>query len=288
MAELNGRTILVTGATSGIGFQTALALAEQGAQVVLGARTEPRGRAAVQRIRNAQPEAGVDYLVGDLSSMQAVRELAEAFSQRYSALHVLVNNAGGYFLRRELSVDGYEMTFALNHLSYFLLTNLLLDTLRSSAPARVVNVASVAHRDARIHFDDLQLEHNYGVGLRAYGQSKLANVLFTYELHRRLAGTGVSTNALHPGFVRTGLPVKHIMWPLRLFVWLSFLFGMPPDRGATSSIRLASDPSLAEVSGNYYSRGRQVRSSPRSYDEQTARRLWQISEQLTGLRPGAG
>lgn len=283
MQNLSGKTILVTGATSGIGFHTALALAERGAQVVLGARTAPRGESAARRIRQRVPGASIDTLVGDLSSMQQVRRLADAFRQRHSRLDVLVNNVGGFFPRRQLSVDGYEMTFALNHLSYFLLTHLLLETIQAAAPSRVVNVASVAHRGARIHFDDLHLERGYGIGLPAYGQSKLANVLFSYELHRRLVETGVTSNALHPGYVRTGLSTKHLLWPLRLFVWLSFLRGVSPEVGARTSVKLAADPALEQVSGEYFRDSRLVQSSSRSYDEQAARRLWEVSEHLAGL-----
>ncbi len=275
--------MLVTGATSGIGYHTALALARQGAQVVLGARNQSRGQAAIEAIRRSLPKAEVDFFAADLSAMEQVRGLAEALQRRYRKLDVLVNNAGGFFLRRELSVDGYEKTFALNHLSYHLLTNLLEELLRASAPARVVNVASVSHRDAQIHFDDLQLSRGYGIGLKAYGQSKLANVLFSHELARRLSGSGVTSNALHPGFVRTGLPTKHMPWPLRIFGWISFLWGMSPEKGAKTSVRLAGDAGLDGVTGEYFERGEPVRSSPQSYDEQLADRLWAVCDRLVGL-----
>lgn len=284
MQDLTGKIMFVTGATSGIGYHIALALAERGAHVVVGARNDDRGQQALRKMRQAAPQASLEYLAGDLSSMEQVRQVAADYLERHARLDVLVNNVGGFFPRRLLSGDGYEKTFALNHLSYFLLTNLLLDCLLSSAPARVVNVASASHREARIHFDDLQLENGYGVGLKAYGQSKLANVLFTYELDRRLEGQRVTSNALHPGFVRTGLPTKHMFWPLRVFAWLAFLFGMSPEEGAQTPVKLAAGPALEGVSGKYFRAGREVRSSPRSYDEQTARRLWEISEQLTGLR----
>lgn len=285
MSQLSGKTILVTGATSGIGYYTALELARRGGLVVLSGRSQARGQQAADNIRREVSNAQVDVLSGDFSVMDQVRRVGNEFKQRYSRLDVLVNNAGGFFMRRQLSTDGYEKTFALNHLSYFLLTNLLLDTIRASAPARIVNVASTSHRDAQMHFDDLGLEHGYGFGLRAYGQSKLANVLFTYELDRRLTGSGVTVNALHPGFVRTGLPTKHTPVPLRLFVALSFLFGMPPQEGARTSVMLAADPELEGVSGKYFSVGKPVRSSPRSYDQQSAERLWEISEQMTGIVP---
>lgn len=281
--QLSGKTALITGATSGIGYYTALELAKLGAQVVVGARTEARGREAMEKIQRESPGAEASYLVADLSSMDQVRALAERYRERHSKLHLLVNNAGTFFMRHQLSVDGLEMTFAVNHLAPFLLTNLLLDAVTDSAPARIVNVSSVAHRGARMRFDDLGLSRGYGFGWRAYGQSKLANLLFTYELHRRLAGSGVTANALHPGFVRTGLGTKHVIWPLRPFVAVSFLWGMSPEAGAATSIKLASDSALEGISGKYYVAGRQIRSSTRSYDEQAARRLWEISAKLTGL-----
>lgn len=284
MQDLTGKLVFVSGATSGIGYHTALALAIRGAQVVVGARSDERGQQAIRKMRQAAPQASLEYLAGDLSTMEQVRQVAAGYLERHTRLDVLVNNVGGFFPVRTLSADGFEMTFALNHLSYFLLTNLLLDCLLASAPARVVNVSSVSHRDASIHFDDLHLEKGYGVGLKAYGQSKLANILFTYELDRQLGSRAVTSNALHPGFVRTGLPTKHMIWPLRLFAWLAFLFGMSPEEGAKTPVKLAADPALEGVSGKYFRDGRELRSSPRSYDEQSARRLWEVSEQLTGLR----
>jgi NAD(P)-dependent dehydrogenase (short-subunit alcohol dehydrogenase family) len=281
--DLNGRTVLVTGATSGIGYHTAQALAAMGAEVIIGARLEARGRNAVERVRREVPNAQVGYLPGDLSSLAEIRRFADEFLERYPRLNVLVNNAGGYFMRRTYSVDGHEMTFALNHLSYFLLTNLLLERLQQGAPARVVNVSSVAHRDARIRFEDLSFARGYRFGYGAYAQSKLANVLFTYELHRRLSGSGVTTNALHPGFVRTGLPTKHSWRLLRIFIALGFMSGMPAAEGARTSVRLAADPDLKTVSGKYFSVGRMERSSSRSYAEDAAQRLWEVSERLTGL-----
>lgn len=285
MQDLTGKTILVTGATSGIGYYTALELARRGAHVVVGARNDQRGQQALDQMRQAAPQASLEYLAGDLSAMEQVRRVAAEFRERHARLDVLINNVGGFFPRRQLSADGYEKTFALNHLSYFLLTQLLLDTLRDSAPARIVNVASVAHRGAQIHFDDLHMVRGYGIGLKAYGQSKLANVLFSYEFHRRYGSPDLTSNALHPGFVRTGLSTKHVFLPLRPLVWLGLQFGgMSPEQGAQTSIKVAADPALQGVSGKYYRDGREVRSSPRSYDEQTARRLWEVSEQLTGLK----
>ena len=281
--HLVGKTALVTGATSGIGFHTALGLARDGADVILGGRDENRARGAVEAIDREFDVPQIDYLIADLSTMAGVRLLAAAYLDRYSRLDILVNNVGGFFLTRQISDDGYEMTFALNHLSYFLLTELLRDLLIASAPARIVNVASESHRDSRINFEDPQLTQRYW-GLTAYGQSKLANVLFTYELAHRLVETGVTANALHPGFVRTGLGTKNINRLFAALVWLGFLGGMSPEQGARTSLMLASSPELEGVTGKYYSSGRQVRTSRSSYDKTAAERLWDLSEELTRLR----
>jgi NAD(P)-dependent dehydrogenase (short-subunit alcohol dehydrogenase family) len=281
--HLAGKTALVTGATSGIGFHTALGLVRDGADVILGARNETRGRSAVEAIRSMNGASAIDYLVADLSSMAGVREFAEATLDRTSRLDILVNNVGGFYLTRQVSDDGYEMTFALNHLSYFLLTELLKDLLIESAPARIVNVSSVAHRNSRINFEDPQMTRRYW-GMTAYGQSKLANVLFTYELAHRLLDSGVTANALHPGLVRTGLGTKHIYRLLIPFVWLGLRVAMSPEEGAETSLLLASSPAVEGVTGKYYSTGKEVRTSRRSYDKAAAERLWVLSEELTGLR----
>jgi NAD(P)-dependent dehydrogenase (short-subunit alcohol dehydrogenase family) len=281
--RLVGKIALVTGATSGIGYHTALGLAREGAHVVLGGRNETRAREAAEAIRRESEAPQIDYLVADLSSMAEVHSFAQAYLDGYSQLDILVNNVGGFFLNRQLSEDGYEMTFALNHLSYFLLTELLEDLLIASAPARVVNVSSVAHSNSRINFEDLQSTHRYW-GMTAYGQSKLANVLFSYELAHRLVETGVTSNALHPGLVRTGLGTKHIYRPLIPFVWLGLRMGMSTEDGAKTSLLLASSPELEGVTGKYYSVGKEVRTSRRSYNKVSAERLWDLSEELTGLR----
>ena len=281
--NLSGKRALVTGATSGIGFQTALGLAREGADIVLGARDEDRARGAVEAVRREIHSHQIDYIIADLSSMAGVRSFAASYLDRYSRLDILVNNVGGFFLTRRLSNDGHEKTFALNHLSYFLLTELLKDLLIESAPARIVNVSSEAHRGSRIRFDDPQMARRYS-GFTAYGQSKLANVLFTYELAHRLVDTGVTANALHPGFVRTGLGTKNLNPLLAALVWLVFLGGMSPEKGAQTSLLLAGSPELKGVTSTYFSDGRPVRSSRRSYDKAAAERLWDLSEELTGLR----
>ena len=229
-------------------------------------RNPEKGEALASRIRATTGNDQVYYYTADLSSQAEVRRLADEFLSRHDRLDVLVNNVGGMFLRRQLSVDGIEMTFALNHLSYFLLTNLLLDTLKASAPARIINVSSGAHRSARMKYDDLQLARGFWL-FRAYGQSKLANVLFTYELARRLEGTGVTANALHPGLVATNI-ARNNGWLFRLLLPLILRNARTPEEGAATSIYLATAPEVAEVSGRYFYDKKAVRSSAASYDEE--------------------
>ena len=210
--SLDGKICMVTGATAGIGLVTARRLAEFGASVVLVGRDPSRGAAAVAEIQRRVPDAILDFMCADLSDQTQVRRLSEEFEDRFPRLDVLINNAGGMFGKRELSADGIEMTFALNHLSYFLLTNLLLPALRAAAPARIVNVASRAHEGVALNFDDLQHARRYH-GWKAYKRSKLANMLFTYELVRQLNGAAVTVNALHPGFVATGIGSEQRLHP---------------------------------------------------------------------------
>jgi NAD(P)-dependent dehydrogenase (short-subunit alcohol dehydrogenase family) len=278
---MQGRVCLITGATSGIGLVTARELAHRGAHVVLVGRNPAKCHAAVAQIQAETGSREVDTLLADLSSQRQVRELARQFRERHARLDVLVNNAGGMWVKRELTVDGLEMTIAVNHLAYSLLTHLLLDTLKASAPARIVNVASDAHRKATIDFDDLMGERHYG-GWRQYCRSKLMNVLFTYELNRHLTGTVVTVNAVHPGWVATGFASNN-GWKGRLIQIAARCFALGPDKGARTVIFLASSPEVAGVTGRYFVRERAVHSSPATYDESAARRLWQISLELTGL-----
>jgi NAD(P)-dependent dehydrogenase (short-subunit alcohol dehydrogenase family) len=272
---------LVTGATNGIGYVTARGLAERGATVVLVARNSERADASVARIKQQTGNQSVEYLLADLSSQAQVRRVAEDFARRHDRLHILVNNAGALFWTRQRTVDGLEMTFAVNHLAPFLLTNLLLPAIQRGAPARIVTVASAAHAGATIPFDDLQNARGRYSPLRAYGRSKLANILFTYELARRLEGTEVTANAVHPGFVGTGFGKGG---PLSSLVMnLVRPFTLSPEQGAQTSLYVATSPEVAGVSGKYFVDRKPVRSSPASYDEATARRLWQVSEDLTGL-----
>jgi len=283
---------MVTGSTSGIGRETARALAQRGARVVLVSRNAEKCAATMEQIKKQTGNAQVDYLAADLSAQAEIPDLVQRFHQRYDRLDVLINNAGGFFLSRRESVDGIEMTFALNHLNYFLLTNLLLDTLIASgkpgAASRIINVSSDAHRGSRINFNDLQMKRRYS-GMEAYGQSKLANVLFTYELDRRLAAAGVkekvTANALHPGFVRTNLAGDN--GPLvRIIMRLVYVIaGRSPEQGAETTVYLASSPEVEGISGKYFVDCEPVKTDPASYDEETAKRLWEVSAQMVDLKP---
>jgi retinol dehydrogenase 14 len=276
-----GKTVLITGGTAGIGKATALGLATMGAHVAITGRDPARTEAAAGEI-HAAGGGQVDAFVADLSSQSEVRRLAGEVLQRLSRIDVLVNNAGGYWNTRHITVDGLEHTFALNHLAPFLLTHLLLDRLTHSAPARVVTVSSHAHADGRIDFDDLQGERSYS-GARAYNQSKLANVLFTYELARKLQGTSITANALHPGVVNTSFGADDPAGVQRLLVPFMRPFMKTPAQGAATPIHLASEPDLEQVTGRYFANSKPKKSSQRSYDEATAARLWQVSADLVGL-----
>ncbi len=272
---------MVTGASSGLGLATATALAHMGARTVLVCRDRGRGEAALSQIVQTTRNRDVEVMLADLSSQDAIRKLAGEFLAMERPLHALVNNAGAINMRRSLTVDGIETTFAVNHLAYFLLTLLLLDRLKASAPARIVNVTSEGHRTTGIRFDDLGGERDYAP-FRAYCQSKLANVLFTHELARRLQGTGVTVNSVHPGAVATRLAQNNAAW-LRILFKLAGLFFRSPERGAATSVYLASSPTVTDVTGRYFADSREKRSSPASYDEATARRLWEISARMTRL-----
>ncbi|HEX8133883.1 MAG TPA: SDR family NAD(P)-dependent oxidoreductase [Actinomycetes bacterium] len=281
-----GRTCLVTGATSGIGRAAATALARLGAEVVLVARDPARGQATAAELHAATGNPRVGLLLADLSSQASIRQAAEAYRRDHDRLHVLVNNAGGYWASRHTTVDGLELTFALNHLAYFLLTNLLLELLAASAPARIVNVTSSAQAFGDLHLDDLQFQRRYR-GQAAYNQSKLANVLFTYELARRLEGTGVTVNCAAPGVTRTNFGREDSGPVMRLLAPLARPFMRSPEQGADTPVWLASSPEVEGATGGYYARRRARRSSRRSYDTELARRLWRVSEELTGLRQPA-
>lgn len=274
---------MITGATSGIGAVAAMELARLGATVVGVGRNPEKCASVAARIQKETNNPYVEYLVADLASQAQVRQLVETFNAKYTNLDVLVNNAGAYFSTRQESADGIEMTFALNHLNYFFLTNLLLDNLKASAPARVINVSSNAHWSSQINFADIEGRRRYS-SWTAYGQSKVANVLFTYELARRLDGNGMTANALHPGFVASGFGHNNrdlIGWGTRVAQKIA---GRTPEEGAQTITYLVSSPEVEGVSGKYFVDKKAVPSSPASYDEGSARRLWELSEAMTGTK----
>ncbi len=276
-SAMTGRVCLVTGATGGVGFETALGIARRGGTVVVVGRSEERSRGAVVRISEETGNSHVEFLVADLSTQAGVRRLASEFAERHSRLHVLVNNVGGLFLNGQRSPDGIEMTLALNHLGYYLLTRLLLPIVEASAPARIVNVSSMAHVGTRIDFANLE----FG-GWGGYKRSKLANILFTYELARRLEGTGVTANALHPGLVNSGFGRNN----QGVFRWvrpLVYSWALTNEQGARTSIYLASSPDVEGVTGKYFVRCAPRRSSRASYDTGAAAKLWKMSAAMTGL-----
>lgn len=280
---MKNKITLVTGATAGIGLETAKGIAKTGATVVLVGRDQAKGEKVIAEIKKETGNQNIELLVADLFSLEAIRGLAEDFKAKYSRLDILVNNAGAIFDRRETTVDGCEKTFALNHLSYFLLTNLLLDTIKQSAPARIVSVSSIAHTFAgKIDFDDLQFEKKKFSAMGAYGQSKLMNVLFTYELARRLEGTNVTANCLHPGGVASNF-ADNTGGVLKMIAWLyKNTFAISSAKGAETSVFLATSLEVENVTGKYFDNQREKQSSKISYDVEMQKSLWNVSEQIIG------
>jgi NAD(P)-dependent dehydrogenase (short-subunit alcohol dehydrogenase family) len=278
--SMRGKICLVTGATSGIGKVTAAALAAQGAEVVIVGRNLQKTQATAQQVRTETGNDSVRYLLADFSDLGQVRDLAVNFKKQYSQLDVLVNNAGAYFNTRRKTSYGVEATFLVNHLAPFLLTNLLLEPIQNSAPARIVNVASNAHLNGTMDLNDLELK-NFYFGFSAYGRSKLANVLFTYELSRRLTDSGVTVNALHPGGVATNIFSTDFSIFGPAIKWIVGRFTLTPEQGADNTIYLATSPEVEGVTGKYFVKRKAVTSAPISYDEKLARQLWEISEKIT-------
>lgn len=282
---MTGRVVLITGATSGIGLVAARQIAAQGATVVVGGRTPATCIAAAEHVRATSSQSRVDWLAADLAVPDEVRDLAAEYRRRYDRIDVLINNAGMIVPRRSVSPEGVELTLAVNHLAAFLLTNLLLDLLIASAPSRVVNVTSVAHERARLDFDDLQMRRGY-LPFRAYARSKLANLLFTYELARRLAGTGVTANAVNPGLVRTRLGrgnglLRDLAWHFTHLCHREI--SLTADEGAETLVYAACSPAIETATGQYFFQRQATQSSLASQDTAAARRLWLLSEEWTGV-----
>ncbi len=280
--SMDGKTVIITGGNSGIGKAAAIELARAGARVVITARSEQRGTAAVTEIGEASGSSTVELSLFDLADLSSVRTGAADLLERCPRIDVLLNNAGLILTERTLSADGYEATFAINHLGPFLLTELLRQRLIDSAPSRIVNVASTAHSYARrgMEFDDLMAERSYRQ-MKVYGRSKLANILFTTELAKRLAGTGVTANSLHPGAVATGYArdgdtTGFLAWGIKVFA----PFSLTPEKGARTSVYLSSSPEVEGITGKYFTKCREKRPSARARDEAAAAQLWKVSEQL--------
>jgi len=276
---MKGKVVLITGATSGIGKVSAITLAGMGATVVVIGRNLERGKELLKEIERRTGSKETDFIMGDLASLDDVRSAALTFNSRYDRLDALLDNAGGINGKRMVTVDGFEYTFGVNHLAHFVLTQLVLDRLKSSAPSRVVVTSSAAHLNGRIDFDDLMAEKKYR-SFKAYSQSKLANVLFTFELSRRLKGIGVTANCFHPGTVRTNFGkglggIGGAIFPL------IGVFMIPPEKGSETQVYLASSPDVEGVTGKYFSKKAVKDSSRKSRDEEVAKRLWDVSEELT-------
>jgi NAD(P)-dependent dehydrogenase (short-subunit alcohol dehydrogenase family) len=282
MAEehMKGKTVLITGGTDGIGKQAAKEIAAIGAKVVLVGRSRERSEQAVAEVIASSHNADVDYLMADLSSMGEVKALAGSFRAKFDRLDVLVNNAGAGFVCRNWTVDGYEKTFALNHLAYFLLTHLLLDMLQASAPSRVVSTSSGSSYSGRIHFEDIHLKRFYFVHT-AYAQSKLANVMFTYALARRLEGSGVTANVFHPGLVKTGIfrKVPKVGWLADKLI-LDLRKPISVEEGAQTLVYLATSPKVAGQSGHFYYKKKIRQTIPQSYSVEDQERLWELSMRM--------
>jgi NAD(P)-dependent dehydrogenase (short-subunit alcohol dehydrogenase family) len=283
--DIRGKTVLLTGATSGIGLEASVALARQGARVVMVGRDPARTATAAADAAARSGSGEVSYLLADFSSQAAIRALADAVRSRVDRLDVFVNNAGGVHKARRLTVDGIEATFAVNHLGYFLLTNLLLDLVVKSAPARVVTVASVGHRRGTLDFADLGFERGGYSIMRAYSRSKLANVLFAAELARRLAGSGVTSNSLHPGSVDTNIWSGAPLWAKPIIQIVFRPFFISAEKGGERIVQLAASPELAGVTGKYFEDGQVVEPAPFARDASLATRLWDVSARMVGLAP---
>ena len=289
---MNSKRVLITGATNGIGKETALELAKMGAEVIIVGRNPQKTERVLNELKIASGNQKIDMLIADLSSIEQINSLANEFHSKYDSLDVLINNAGAVFSEYQQSADGLEMTFALNHISYFLLTNLLLDTIKQTAKqtgeARIINVSSGAHQAARngLKLDNLYDKDSFG-SFSAYGESKLANILFTYELARRLEGTDATVNALHPGFVASGFGHNATGIMTSIIKVMQRFFAKSSQQGAETPVYLASSPDVQGITGKYWDNKKAVKSSDISYDREQQKRLWDVSAEITNLEAEA-
>ena len=278
---MKNKIVLITGANSGIGKATATRLAIMGAYIVMLCRNKERGETARQDIIQTSGNNNIELILIDLTDLGSVRKAAEEIKAKYDHIDVMLNNAGGYFEKRKTSKDGYEYTFAMNHLGHFLLTNLLLDELKAAVNARIINLSSDIHKKGHIYFDDLMTEKKYK-GFGVYSHAKLANILFTNELSRRLQHTNITVNTLHPGMVRTNFTSDASRF-IKFMMTIMGRFLKSPEKGAETSVYLASSKEVDRISGKYFVNLKEKKSSPESYDEKVAKKLWKVSCELTGL-----
>ena len=274
---MSDKIVMITGANSGIGKETARALAKKGATLIMICRNKERGEAALEDLKEKTKSDKLELYLADLADPDAIQRAVTQFREKHDKLDILINNAGLVLSEKIITPLGYEKTFTVNHLGHFLLTNLLLDLLIKSAPSRIINVSSGVHTTANLNFDDLNLSSNY-MSYRAYSNSKLANLLFTYELARRLEGTGVTVNALHPGFVRTNFGRRGRKWYTRTLFDIARIFAISVEEGAKTSIYLASSPEVKNVTGKYLYKSKPMKSSKASYDREAQKKLWELSE----------
>ena len=278
--DMNGKVVMITGANSGIGKETAIELAKMGANVIMVCRSRERGEKALEEIKEMANSEKIELLIADLADQSSIRMMVERFKKSHDKLHVLINNAGVMLTKRTTTSEGYESTFAINHLGHFLLTNLVLDMLKASSPSRIINVSSSAHKFAKLNFDDIDNEQKYR-GFRTYANSKLFNILFSYELARRLEGTGVTVNVLHPGTIRTNLGKNNPDKLIKLLFIIFRLFMKGAKKGARTSVYLASSPEVETLNGKYFVNRKQKKSSKISYEQTLQNKLWDISGNLT-------
>ena len=280
---MNGKVCMITGANSGIGKETARELSRMGATIIMLCRNEKKGKVSLEDIKSDTKNDKIELFIADLEKPETIKQMVKKFKEKYDRLDVLVNNAGLILLKHQLNENGIERTLAINHIGHFILTSLLLDLLKASAPSRIINVSSAGHTMAKLNFDDLMLKKKFGP-LRAYGNSKLANLLFTYELSRKLEDTNVTVNAVHPGWVRSNFGQPDTNKFVNFFYMLMSPFMINPQKGARTSIYLASSPEVKQTTGKYFTKCKAIKSSKLSYNPEVQRKLWEITEKLTGIK----